>query len=97
MESCAELCRFGTDLLDDGAESGHEIREEVEDSEQLHKHPEPRPGNANSHGARPVHLIITMMKWIRTSTFLMTATRAGMKFAKRLRTPNSSTSTPRRA
>jgi len=22
---------------------------------------------ANSHGARPVHLIITMIKWIRTS------------------------------
>ena len=27
----------------------------------------PREGNANSHGARPVHLIITMMKWMRTS------------------------------
>ena len=24
-------------------------------------------GNSNSHGARPVHLIITMLKWIRTS------------------------------
>ena len=24
-------------------------------------------GNSNSHGARPVHLIITMIKWIRTS------------------------------
>jgi len=24
-------------------------------------------GNSNSHGARPVHLIITMTKWIRTS------------------------------
>ena len=24
-------------------------------------------GNSNSHGARPVHLIITMMKWMRTS------------------------------
>jgi len=23
--------------------------------------------NLNSHGARPVHLIITMIKWIRTS------------------------------
>ena len=23
-------------------------------------------GNSNSHGARPVHLIITMIKWIRT-------------------------------
>ena len=25
------------------------------------------PGDSNSHGARPVHLIITMIKWIRTS------------------------------
>ena len=24
-------------------------------------------GNSNSHGARPVDLIITMIKWIRTS------------------------------
>jgi len=24
-------------------------------------------GDSNSHGARPVHLIITMIKWIRTS------------------------------
>jgi len=24
-------------------------------------------GNSNSHGARPVHLIIAMIKWIRTS------------------------------
>jgi len=27
----------------------------------------PEKGNSNSHGARPVHLIITMIKWIRTS------------------------------
>jgi len=27
----------------------------------------PGKGNSNSHGPRPVHLIITMMKWIRTS------------------------------
>jgi len=27
----------------------------------------PGHGNSNSHGARPVHLIITMIKWIRTS------------------------------
>ena len=26
----------------------------------------PRKGNSSSHGARPVHLIITMIKWIRT-------------------------------
>ena len=27
----------------------------------------PENGNSNSHGARPVHLIITMIQWIRTS------------------------------
>ena len=26
-----------------------------------------RKENSNSHGARPVHLIITMIKWIQTS------------------------------
>jgi len=26
----------------------------------------PGKGNSNPHGARPVHLIITMIKWIRT-------------------------------
>ena len=28
---------------------------------------QPGKGNSNSHGARPVHLFITMTKWIRTS------------------------------
>ena len=28
-----------------------------------------RFGNSNSHGARPVHLIITMIKWIRIQTY----------------------------
>ena len=28
----------------------------------------PGKGNSNSHCARPVHLIITMIKWIRTSS-----------------------------
>ena len=27
----------------------------------------PGKGNSNSHGARPVHLIITRIKWTRTS------------------------------
>jgi len=27
----------------------------------------PGKGDSNSHGARPVYLIITMIKWIRTS------------------------------
>jgi len=29
----------------------------------------PGKENSNSHGARPVHLIITMIKWTRTSRF----------------------------
>ena len=28
-------------------------------------------GNSNSHGSRPVHLIITMIKWIRTIRLLI--------------------------
>ena len=28
----------------------------------------PGIGNSKSHGARPVHLVIRMMKWIRTSS-----------------------------
>jgi len=31
----------------------------------------PGKGNSNSHGARPVHRIITMIKWIRTSRLSM--------------------------
>jgi len=27
----------------------------------------PGKGDSNSHGARPVHLIITVLKWIQTS------------------------------
>jgi len=27
----------------------------------------PGKNNSNSHGARPVHLVISMIKWIRTS------------------------------
>jgi len=34
---------------------------------QLQRDLEPGKGNSNSHGARPVHLIITTIKWIRTS------------------------------
>jgi len=30
----------------------------------------PEKGNSNSHGARTVHLIITMIKWIRTKRTL---------------------------
>ena len=31
----------------------------------------PGKGNSNSHDARLVHLIITMIKWIRTSRLMM--------------------------
>ena len=31
----------------------------------------PGEGNSNSHGARPVHQIISMIKWIRTSKLSM--------------------------
>ena len=32
----------------------------------------PGKGNANSHGARPVHQIISTIKWIRTGKVSMT-------------------------
>ena len=32
----------------------------------------PGKGNSNTHGARPVHLIISMIKWIRTSRLSIT-------------------------
>ena len=35
------------------------------------RHLLPGKGNSNSHGARPVHLIITMIEWIRTSRLSM--------------------------
>jgi len=31
----------------------------------------PGKGNSNSHGAKPVHLIITMIEWIRTNRLLI--------------------------
>jgi len=33
----------------------------------------PEKGDSNSHGARPVHLIITMIKWIRTRRLSLTS------------------------
>ena len=43
-------------------------------------------GNSNSHGARPVHLIITMIKWFRTSRLsMLSLMRAG--FPDSLRPP----------
>ena len=37
----------------------------------------PGKGNSNSHGARLVHLIISMMKWIRASRFPMENSLSG--------------------
>ena len=37
----------------------------------------PGKGNSNSHGARPVHLIITMIKWIRASRLAIKNSLAG--------------------
>ena len=37
----------------------------------------PGKGNSKCHGARPVHLIITMIKWIRTSTLSINKSLSG--------------------
>ena len=36
----------------------------------------PGKGSSNSHGARQVHLMITMIKWIRTSRLSMSTSLA---------------------
>ena len=38
----------------------------------------PGKGNSNSHGARPVHQIITMIKWIRTSRLSIQNSLSGL-------------------
>ena len=63
-----------------GAQLHDEVEDAVLDVDLVHRHdvrvPQPArkvdvrlPGkrNSNSHGARPVHLIITIIKWTRTS------------------------------
>jgi len=45
-----------------------EGRSEHQEQDQGHHERAPRNGNSN---ARPVHLIITMIKWIRTSRLLI--------------------------
>ena len=37
----------------------------------------PGKGNSNSHGARPVHQIISMIKWIRTSRLSINKSLSG--------------------
>jgi len=41
----------------------------------------PGKGNPNSRGARPVHLIITMIKWIRTSSLSIKNSLCGNTWA----------------
>jgi len=46
----------------------------------------PGKGNSKSHGARPVHLIITMINWIRTGglTIKKSLSLAGMTHGLRM-------------
>jgi len=37
----------------------------------------PGKGNSHSHGARPVHLIITVIQWIRTSRLALKNSLSG--------------------
>ena len=39
----------------------------------------PGKGNSNSHGLRPVHPIITIIKWIRTSRLSINAPQARVR------------------
>jgi len=61
----------------------------------------PGKGNSNSRGARPVHLIITMIKWIRTSRLsIKNSLSVGLRWAVlNLRTATSQkcAAVPRRA
>ena len=41
---------------------------------------QPGKRNSNSHGARSVHLIVMMMKWIRTSRLSMKKSLSGVRF-----------------
>ena len=45
----------------------------------------PGKGISNSHGARPVHLIITMIKWIRTSRFSINDSLSGSHRCRSMR------------
>jgi len=40
----------------------------------------PGKGNSNSHGARPVHQIISMIHWIRTSRLAIKNSLSGCRF-----------------
>ena len=43
----------------------------------------PGKGNSKSHGARPAHLIITMIKWIRTSRLSIKISLSGIPATRR--------------
>ena len=44
----------------------------------------PGKGNSNTHGAKLVHLIITMIKWIRTSRLSIRNSLSGVQVADKL-------------
>jgi len=54
-------------VWNDLQEISDRVRESVEHSTRNVDVKLPGKGNSNSHSARPVHLIIKMIKWIRTS------------------------------
>jgi len=61
---------FGVYGLEFGVQNlAYRVPEQGVHGHQARKVDERLPGkwNSNSHGARLVHLILTMMKWIRTS------------------------------
>jgi len=56
----------------------------------------PGKGKSNSHGARPVHLIITMIKWVRTSRLSIKNSLSGRR-RRRSETPCTASSRASRA
>ena len=49
----------------------------------------PGKENSNFHGARPVHQIISMIKWIETSRFSISNTLFGGRCYTRRRRPSA--------
>ena len=50
-----------------GVDLSEDLSEECQNASRKVDAKLPAKGNSNSHGARPVHLIITIIKWFRTS------------------------------
>ena len=49
----------------------------------------PGKGNSNSDDEKPVHTIITMIKWIRTSTFLIKNSLSRRSSREKMFTPDT--------